>query len=267
MEVITLGLSRSGTESLAVALKQLGYENVWHGYNLVDQSDLYEPWVRLMRRKWGSSRGWLDGSSGGQEHADGSCKITRADFDTLIGDCAATCDAPPAMFYREMVEAYPEARVILNYREDLDAWYRSTMATLMQTRNATTMSRILAYFTSSGYWRNQVYNFVMGRFYHGDFEKHGKWVYQEHMDKVRGFVPKHNLLEWQVKDGWEPLCEFLGKEMPDEEFPSGNPPDTFLQRIAAANVERNRRAWANLITTVSAASAVVALAAYWIRKT
>ena len=63
MEVITFGLSRSGTESLAVALRQLGHENVWHGYNLVDQAELYEPWVRLMRRKWGSGRGWLDRSS------------------------------------------------------------------------------------------------------------------------------------------------------------------------------------------------------------
>lgn len=39
---------------------------------------------------------------------------------------------------------------------------------------------------------------------------------------VRGMVPKERMLEWCVDDGWEPLCEFLGKEVPDEEFPNVN---------------------------------------------
>lgn len=39
---------------------------------------------------------------------------------------------------------------------------------------------------------------------------------------IRGLVPKERLLEWNVKDGWEPLCEFLGKPVPDEPFPHVN---------------------------------------------
>lgn len=39
---------------------------------------------------------------------------------------------------------------------------------------------------------------------------------------VRGMVPKERLLEWSVEDGWEPLCEFLGKPVPDEPFPHEN---------------------------------------------
>lgn len=39
---------------------------------------------------------------------------------------------------------------------------------------------------------------------------------------IRGLVPKERLLEWTVEDGWEPLCEFLGKPVPDEPFPHTN---------------------------------------------
>lgn len=39
---------------------------------------------------------------------------------------------------------------------------------------------------------------------------------------IRGLVPKEHLLEWTVEDGWEPLCAFLGKVVPDEPFPHVN---------------------------------------------
>lgn len=39
---------------------------------------------------------------------------------------------------------------------------------------------------------------------------------------IRGLVPKERLLEWYIDDGWEPLCEFLGKPVPDVEFPHAN---------------------------------------------
>lgn len=39
---------------------------------------------------------------------------------------------------------------------------------------------------------------------------------------IRGMVPKERLLEWYIGDGWEPLCKFLGKPIPDEEFPHVN---------------------------------------------
>lgn len=42
------------------------------------------------------------------------------------------------------------------------------------------------------------------------------------MHMIRGLVPKERLLEWTVEDGWEPLCEFLGKPVPDEPFPHEN---------------------------------------------
>lgn len=39
---------------------------------------------------------------------------------------------------------------------------------------------------------------------------------------IRGLVPKERLLEWYIGDGWEPLCKFLDKPIPDVEFPHAN---------------------------------------------
>lgn len=42
---------------------------------------------------------------------------------------------------------------------------------------------------------------------------------------IRGLVPPERLLEWNVQEGWEPLCKFLDKEVPDEPFPHVNTKD------------------------------------------
>ncbi len=39
---------------------------------------------------------------------------------------------------------------------------------------------------------------------------------------IRGLVSKERLLEWSAEDGWEPLCKFLGKDIPKEPFPNTN---------------------------------------------
>lgn len=39
---------------------------------------------------------------------------------------------------------------------------------------------------------------------------------------IRGLVPKERLLEWSADEGWEPLCKFLGKEVPKQSFPRVN---------------------------------------------
>jgi hypothetical protein len=47
---------------------------------------------------------------------------------------------------------------------------------------------------------------------------------------IKGLVPKERLLEWDVIDGWEPLCKFLGKEIPKETFPRTNDAAAFHHR-------------------------------------
>ena len=91
MQVLALGLSRCGTESLKTALEELGYENVYHGYQLTGSQSV--SWCKLWDRK-------LKADS-----------IERTDFDQIIGNFEAVTDTPCWMFAEEMIRAYPEAKV------------------------------------------------------------------------------------------------------------------------------------------------------------
>ena len=46
-----------------------------------------------------------------------------------------------------------------------------------------------------------------------------KKKYREHNERVTAVIPKERLLMFNVKQGWKPLCKFLGCEIPDEDFP------------------------------------------------
>jgi len=60
-------------------------------------------------------------------------------------------------------------------------------------------------------------------------------VYREHIAKICGLgLPPERLLEWTVKDGRGSLCQFLGKPVPEEPFPSGNATEAFDQRLNKA---------------------------------
>ena len=47
-------------------------------------------------------------------------------------------------------------------------------------------------------------------------------VFNRHNEEVRWHVPPDKLLVYEVKEGWGPLCEFLGVEEPDKPFPRLN---------------------------------------------
>jgi hypothetical protein len=65
-----------------------------------------------------------------------------------------------------------------------------------------------------------------------DDEAHAIRVFTEHNAAVQREVPADRLLVYQVSEGWEPLCRFLGVDVPDEPFPHLNDSATFKQRIA-----------------------------------
>ena len=124
MQVLCLGVARSGTESLQLALLRLGLNHTYHGWDMLfDEPAPYAAWGRLARRKYYGR---------GQDNTDNN-PITREDFDALLGHAVAVTDTAAYAFAEELVVAYPEAKVVLNYREDLDAWHESFMKTLIAT--------------------------------------------------------------------------------------------------------------------------------------
>ncbi len=52
-----------------------------------------------------------------------------------------------------------------------------------------------------------------------------------HSDFVKATIPPEQLLVYEVKDGWGPLCEFLGLPVPDAPFPRTNDRVEFWERI------------------------------------
>lgn len=73
-------------------------------------------------------------------------------------------------------------------------------------------------------------------------------------------MPPERLLNFHVSEGWEPLCKFLGKEIPDTPFPNVNNTNQFL-------AERRRRWWLILrimLVKISVPVVAVAVASWWV---
>ncbi|KAK3315453.1 P-loop containing nucleoside triphosphate hydrolase protein [Apodospora peruviana] len=218
MQVICVGLPRSGTESLQQALLQLGYDHTYHGWDIVYDSEIHSPgWVALARRKWFPSM------------PEEERTITAEDFDAVLGHSVAVTDAAASCFASDMIAAYPEAKVVLNMRRDVDAWHRSVVNTLVRA-NESWGFWVASWLDRECFWAWHVYERFLWtglfRATEGNLStavrRNGRWIYTEHNAMIRGLVPKERLLEWYIDDGWEPLCKFLGKPVPSIPFPHAN---------------------------------------------
>lgn len=198
-----------------------------------------------------------------------------------MGHAVAVADAPASVFAAELIEAYPDAKIVLNYRSDIDAWHRSLISTLARG-NQLWGFFVLSCLSKECFWSWHCYLRYMwpGLFRALDgnpetgMKRNAKWVYRrmcicpliivglcllnvltEHYDMVRGMVPKERLLEWCVDDGWEPLCKFLEKPVPDEPFPIMNTGAGFAgqeQKLAMRWVGGAAKNLAFIVGTVAA---------------
>ncbi|KAE8381841.1 hypothetical protein BDV26DRAFT_300790 [Aspergillus bertholletiae] len=199
------------TIAIKKALLQLGYSDVYHGYTAaMENPQDCEIWLDAMAAKW-----------------DG-----------------AVTDMPAAVFAKELIQTYPEAKVILTNRNP-EEWHRSVQATLL--RNvfhpwASVIDALAILTRSPNRFTRKMFIRAFTDYFYGNFQVHGISVYEAHYKMVRQMVPRENLLEYQVKEGWEPLCQFLGKHVPKGvPFPNGNDSSETTSRIwALVNSECQR---------------------------
>ena len=172
---------------------------------------------------------------------DGGVPFTSVDWDQLLGHCQAVCDWPAVAFAKELIETYPDAKVILTNR-DVDSWHASTMKTVYW-RVTDPELRCLQYFSwGAGMYYPMLKKFF-DTFFEGDFEGKGKEIFTRHYEYVRSLTPKENLLEFKITDGWAPLCKFLGEPVPVGcKFPHINDNHDFVARSR----RRNRRQMLNV---------------------
>jgi hypothetical protein len=73
----------------------------------------------------------------------------------------------------------------------------------------------------------ELFRLVLSHWTGGDWRSREKLLqgFAKHYAHIREVVPKDRLLEWNPKDGWEPLCKHLGNPVPDEPFPYTNKGD------------------------------------------
>lgn len=201
LRVIGAGIGRTGTYSLKLALAQLGFGPCHHMEEVAANAAIQLP-------LWNAA---LKG---------------RADWPAIYDGYASAVDWPTARFYSELSAAYPEAKFVLGHR-DPKTWAESFSATiyklLAETDNAPDHLRE---------WLSMVTELVrqngipMGL---GLAELEA--AFTAHLDAVKAEIPAGRLLVYQVKEGWEPLCAFLGVAVPDEPFPRTNDRSEFWDLI------------------------------------
>ncbi|KAK7415641.1 hypothetical protein QQZ08_012281 [Neonectria magnoliae] len=81
---------------------------------------------------------------------------------------------------------------------------------------------------------------------------------------VRATTPPERLLRYNLKDGWEPLCKFLGKPVPDVPFPRINDKESFHEKLTII-MQRGAKVLARRVSYV-AVPGLIATAAYFLVK-
>ncbi|OJJ95605.1 hypothetical protein ASPACDRAFT_1859863 [Aspergillus aculeatus ATCC 16872] len=214
MQVLVLGLCRTGTLSTWLALQELGYET-YHMTSIMQNPKDAVLWTEAFRGKYHDGR-----------------PFTRADWDQLLGHVEAVTDFPAAVFVEELVAAYPDAKVVLTLR-DVDAWYASMQQTIM-AQTYSPLATLLGWIDPEKFGEgNRMCRLGFDAMFAGDFARNGKQAFREHYDRVRSVVPRDRLLEWNPAEGWEPLCGFLGKDVPATPFPRANEKAIFQKKSAA----------------------------------
>ncbi|KAM0799998.1 P-loop containing nucleoside triphosphate hydrolase protein [Usnea florida] len=208
MQVLCVGLSRTATLSMCVALKQLGY-TPYHGGEL------------LRNPKSLHTKCWREGLT---ERRSTGKSFGLTEFDRLLGNYDAVTDAPCANFANELMAAYPQAKVILTTR-DPDAWVRSMGSCYYRILNMLQWWNPLVYYDPD-FWGEfgKLVQIILTELTSGDVPNRAalRRGYIMHNEHIRRTVPKDKFLDFQPADGWAPLCAFLGKEVPSGPFPHVN---------------------------------------------
>ncbi|MER6946634.1 sulfotransferase family protein [Nonomuraea sp. NPDC000554] len=229
LKVIGAGFPRTGTSSMKAALERLGFGPCYHMFEILTHPEHVER--------------WLPAASG-----------EPLDWEQVFAGYQSAQDWPASGFWREQAAAYPEAKVVLTVR-DPQRWYVS-MQNLIDNgpRRAFAADpsqlpeKAIAVFTAMGKMgpvldrigRNafgDAWNFEEGM----PEEKIAIEAFERHVDAVKESLPANRLLVFDVRQGWGPLCEFLGVDVPDgEPFPHLNDSESmsrmFQELVAGGDI-------------------------------
>ena len=207
LQVISLGFGRTATLSLRMALEELGFGPCYHMESVLADMPARVP-------HWNEA---LDG---------------QADWDVLYEGFGAAVDWPTAAFPAELVEAYPEAGFILSTRS-AESWYASISQTILAVLAAPEK-----WPPEQRDWLDMVHRVVVDRSLGGRTDPEGAMgAFRAHEAAVKAAVPPERLLVFEARDGWAPLCAFLGAEVPKTPYPRSNTRDEFFALLAEGGLQ------------------------------
>jgi len=191
LRVIGPGFGRTGTMSFKAALEQLGLGPCYHMIEVYENEGHVEAWTAA-----------IDGHP--------------PDWSSLLAGYESVVDWPACAFWKQLRDAHPDAKIVLT-RRDPDAWFESMTNTIFQALRADSDDERLMR------WRVATRKLIFHQTFGDRFDRASVVAaLHAHEADVIASVPPGELLVFEVGDGWEPLCEFLGLPVPDAPFPRTN---------------------------------------------
>jgi sulfotransferase family protein len=214
LQVIGVGLHRTGSMSVKAALERLGFGPCYHG-------------MEALRRSTDGDH-WLAAYGAGGEF----------DWSVIFEGYRATMDWPTVHVWEQLAAAYPDAKILLTER-DPERWWDShvRMFQLSAELDEERTDEQRQWAEESGFARMEaaLVTAVSATFDGRVFDKaHCLRVFEQHRERVRRTVPAERLLVYRVQESWAPLCRFLGVDVPDEPFPCVNVGDNLRHNIQTA---------------------------------
>ncbi len=204
LKIIGAGFGRTGTLSLKAALELLGLGPCYHMVEVFQNPDHTAIWSAA-----------VDG--------------TPPDWRAFLKDYRSAVDWPVCHFWRELAEAFPQAKILLSER-DADAWYEIISKTIFEQ-----LDRVekLADVPIFGAQTRMAHTMLVEKTFDGRLDRdHVISVYKAHSEVVKRAVPRERLLVYDVAQGWEPLCAFLDVAVPAAPFPRTNSTAEFRAKVS-----------------------------------
>lgn len=213
LKIIGAGFGRTGTTSVAEALRQLGYPC----YHMKDV--LFDP------RHKGDVDFWL-----------GVDETTPQDaWERVFAGYTATVDFPGCAAWRALARAFPQARVLLTlHPKGAEGWYDSTVRTIYQGTGlgaSTEFGGKVNAMLDRLVWNGMLQGAMASR-------ETALARYEAHIAEVRAEIAPERLLVFSADQGWAPFCAFLGHPVPDRPFPNVNSGDEMGRRLRRLNMMR-----------------------------